>query len=229
MTTLTLATLLVTQSATPATVLSTMNRYYAVTQKMSAQVTLVQRMGEKTATIKSRLQFDRPGKFYLHQDMVGVDAEAVVIADGTHVAYTPPRTLSQVSSRLVYETQRTLTVNDVYALSTNSLIDRSPLLDIMVCKPEHIRYVIGQLATMKLDEKTEQGDHVVTGDWRSHSGSVPVGTYRMVISPAGELKRYERRERIQPPGTSTPLTIVSTWTAQQNRGVIDNPALFKVR
>ncbi len=225
-----LATVIVSQSATtPQSVISTMNRYYAGAEKLSADITLVQTLGTKSTTIKSFLQYHRPGKFYLQQKMANPLAEAFAISDGTNVGYTPPRNMPTVGSKLVYERQRTLTVSDVYTISTPGLVDRSPVLDIMVCKPAHVRYVIEQMATIKLEAPTEAGDHVVTGNWRSHGESVTVGTYRLVVSQQGELKRYERRERVVPPGQKDVMSITSVWTATTRKGVVDDPTLFSVR
>lgn len=225
------------ESPSPAKLLGTMfSRYYSA-KSLVGTIVLTQTVGSESGRIDSELQFERPNKLFIKQQMRTASGTIwIVTCDGKHFSYNKPRDTNSISistgNRLVESIQTKegkLDLGGVYAATTKSLGDRSAPLDIAISRKEDLAFLKLQWATLRNSGSTTIDGTTywkVDGDWREYGEARVSGTFAMLVSEAGDLKSYAIRESLVVNGQTVPM--LSHWEVQLSVDATPNQALFKV-
>lgn len=220
-------------SPTTGAVISRMFDRYNKADSLSGTVVFTQTAQGRTVTIDSQIQYDRPTQFYLRQVQRGQSRPNLTIADGKMFTYEVPRNLNAKPGDRLYEPQNqrgvVYNVSDIYTIALESLLDRSAVFDILIAKPEHLRFVAGQLATRSFlnDNPPSAGQSaVIVGRWRDYANAEPTGTYAIAISPQGDLQRFAITQNLNVAGQT--VEVRSEWTLQIKVGDPGDAALYRV-
>lgn len=231
---LTLSLAMLGAPPTPGAAVSAMLARYANAEKLSGNITFRQSGADRTLAITTLVQLDRPHKFYLRQERAGAKQMAIVAADGTMFTYEVPDSLAKQGGERLYELQNqrgvVYTVADIYTIGLPGLLDRSPVLDVLVAKNEHLRYVRGQIANLawKDDKAPADGaNRVIVGDWRAYQNAPISGKYVLTLSPQGDLLHWNLREYVAVPNQK-PILITSDWSVDVKVGDAGNASLYRV-
>lgn len=231
---ITLTAALISSQATPGALVSAMFARYANADKLSGTVQFTQSGAERSLTITTAVQVERLHKIYVKQVRPDTKQSAIIAADGQMFTYEMPDSIAKRPGDRLYEFQNqrgvVYTVGDIYSIGLPGLLDRSPVLDVLIAKTEHLRYVRGQIASLawKGGKAPEQGANgVVVGEWRAYQSAPVSGQFSMTISPEGDLKNWNVKEHVAVPGQK-PILVTSDWTVNVKVGDSGNPALFKV-
>ncbi|MEQ1934997.1 MAG: hypothetical protein ABL962_14150 [Fimbriimonadaceae bacterium] len=233
--------------------LSKMFAYYYEAKSVSGTISMSQTMGQRKATIMTRVQFEFPAKFYLRQDLQASYGNKfwLVTGDGVGFTYNPPYTgLDERAKNRLYEPVQyipkpsgnknekpptippALDCRAIYAAVVKSIGDRSLPLDIAFARTEDLKYIKGQLATYKFErDETINGVvcHLVSGDWRDY-GLAPVsGKFNMWVTDEGQLKRFARKEFVGvTEGQQVEGDVITVWDVNLAKDSGVDPALFKI-
>jgi hypothetical protein len=215
--------------------------HYNSAQSATGKIRMTQTMMNHSVVIDTELQFERPSKLYIKQVQSSKAGSKtwLVTSDGKNFSYDPPAVvITRTTTRLmeaIEQNGRTLDYRDVYRAAVDSLGDRSAPLDVVIGRREDLDFFRNQLATVKYAGKERVGDtdvHVVTGDWREYGRAPVSGTYQMLITDAGELKRYARKETLAVNvggGQSLPpQDVLTIWDVDVKVNGKPDAALFKV-
>lgn len=199
-----------TTKLTAAKLLSAMFAKYSASTATKGTITMRQSLSGVTVQVDTKVQFENPSKLYIRQDRKSSDpGTAIITSDGKYFSYNLPSEVSGSShpKRLVetvVQRGSKLVVRDIYAITNSSLIDRSMPLDILIARPEHLRYRKSQWVTLVLSAG-QNGTYVVSGTWREDDSSQPNGKFEMNLAKDGTLKRYVVRESISVDGRAPEL------------------------
>lgn len=221
-------------SVTPGSLISRMLARYAEATAVSGEVTFRQTAEGKSLFIDTRFQMERPRLLYIRQQRRGSNEVSLTVSDGIAFTYEVPRHLRERNDQRLYEQQNQngvlLNVTDVYAASQEGFLDRSPVLDLVVARTEHLRFWRNQVLNLRWmnDAAPAVGQSgTIIGDWRQY-GSAPItGRFILSISPQGDLLRYAISEKVSVKG-SRPVEVTSEWTADLKVGSPGDKALFRV-
>lgn len=209
--------------------------YYNDAATMTGTIVMTTKVGDESGSITTTMQFESPSRLYIRQQKSTGDKRVwLVVSDGKRFAYDSPgvsawedpgkRLLEPVAyPNMVFK------VRDIYAATAKSLGDRSTPLDIAIGRTEDLKYVRAQWETVEYKGKSThlgQEVNVVMGKWRPYGDAATQGQYRMLISPAGELKEFARSESIRPAGSEQLLNVVVTWTVNLKKDGRPDPNLW---
>lgn len=231
------AALIVGQApSSAAELLTKMLGHYRNTVSAVGSIKTVITDGAGKVGITTELQYERPSKLYIRQSVSGGKVrDMIVTSDGELFSYDVPRGhgRSRENSRLVELVRANdgflLEVAHIYGAAVNSLHDRSAALDIVMSRPEDLRYLRNQWATLEILREVEIAGKkatVVGGRWRQDDGSTANGSYEISISAEGELLRYVQRE----PFVVDKRTVYAVYTYDVDVRINEKPKpeLFKV-
>lgn len=215
-----------------ATVVSRMLTRYHQAVSVVGRIQLTQSFRNTRVVVRSVLQYEKPSKFYLLQNLEASEPKtSLVTSDGKFFSYNVPELPFVAGQRRLVEAVdqngKLLDVRDIYQASVRSLVDRSAPLDIAVSRRDDLAFLRDQW--MDLQVQKQEADFVVSGKWREFAGQAVTGTLQMVISPEYDLKVYEIRERRQfaYQGQRTePDTLVSRWDVALKVDAPADPKLF---
>ncbi|HZH97804.1 MAG TPA: hypothetical protein VEX38_02430 [Fimbriimonadaceae bacterium] len=229
------------QQPSGSEIVGKMLAHYYGANTATGKIKLTQSMMNHSVVIETTLQFEKPSKLYIKQVQTGKSGQRtwLVTSDGKSFAYDPPSVvISRKPIRLmeaVQQNDKTLDVRDIYRAIVESLGDRSAPLDVVIGRREDLEFLQHQLATVRYAGRDKVGEtevNVITGDWREYGAAPVSGTYQMLITDAGELKRYARKETLAVAmgnGQSLPpQDVLTVWDVDVQVNGKPDPALFKV-
>lgn len=220
---------------TPASLVSKMFARYYEAKTVTGTVTMKQTLGSLAIECTTELQYERPGKLYVRQRMTGAQAKsALVTADGKTFSYNTPDYLpgSENVKRLIEKMDTAfgkLDIGDVYSAAAKSLADQSVPLDVAIGRKDDLTFRKNQWATLVYGGKVALGGesvHKVVGRYRAFQAANPSGDFEMLLSEAGDLRRYTLKSTLQADGR--PLTVQATWEVRLAVGGTPDPKLFTV-
>jgi hypothetical protein len=222
--------------STPKKVIEQMFERYSYAGSCAGTIKMTQSSEGRSAVINTYVQFRRPAELYIRQQQVGSGDVNLTIADGKWVTYEIPEEMPKRPGQRFFSRQKeagkaTMQVQDCYTLAIRSLLDRSTPLDIAVGKSVYLRRLTGQWATREFQNGNapDKGeDAVIVGDFRDFEQNPVTGKYQMIISPAGDIKRFTLRETIGVREANRTVTIVTVWDADLKVGSFGDEKLYKV-
>jgi len=238
MMTLSLAMILMRPQSTsvdPAKIVSDMLLKYRETQTLAGTITLTVSDGVGKSSVETRVQYAKPSKLYIRQAKSGNPKAKLVTSDGKHFSYDLPENQGLVATdmRMIEAIKNlrgeTQTVQDVYAVATASLYDRSAALDIIISRKEDLEYLNFQWASITYVGKGEVDGrpvHVITGQWRPYGTAPVMGQYEFAISMEGDLLRYVQKEQYKINGVTALATYL--YDVRVTRGAKPDESLFTV-
>jgi len=210
---------------------------YASAQTISGTVKMSQTARDVTVHINTELQYERPGKIYIHQARDGSHPQQwLLTSDGREFSYDRPegafgrdRFVEWVSQNGVDQK-----IQDLYMAAEKSLGEQNAVLDIAVSQPNRLKLLLKQWATLSYDGRvTVNGDqvHKITGQYRENVDLPPAGTYEIDVSENYDLVRYitdERRVFSVPKQGAVELNLHTEWDSNLQVGAKVQPNLFRV-
>jgi len=227
--------------AKPADLVSRMMDHYSQANTLSGKFTYVQTAAGYSAKGETRVQFERPNKIYVMQQMDGHDDDmkptklmARIVSNGSRFLYSVPKKFDMPYQELresVQQNRQVLDLGEIYNIGGSGLIIKPAPLDIAIGRLADLKTFRSQIVSLE-----DQGDetingtqaHLVGGDWREYDSAPPSAKYQMAITDAGDLLRYTMSEKVaDPSGKMAPIEVVTTWTMDVKvNGPVDE-ALFK--
>lgn len=196
---------------------------YEQSKSLHGQVRFVQTAAGKSISIVSDVQLQWPNKLYIRQQSQETGGKrCLAVADGKTMSYDPPASVQ--SRKRLAEAQGTKNVGEVFAVFGSTLIDRSPIIDILVSRPADVKFLKMQWVNGKFVE-SENSNKVIEGDWRPYQAASVTGKYRMEITPEDQLVRYDVSETLSLPNVGV-VTVHSRWDAAVTLGKIRDEQLF---
>lgn len=219
-------------------------RYYSA-QALSARIRFTVTAADQTGVVDTEVQLERPTKLSIRQQQnFGRKLRSVVTADGNSVTYDAPEmVLSDERERLAEAMGPQVAIKniqDVFTACLPGLIDRSPVLSLLIGRRVDLVAFRNQL--LVLPEKAERrgfSGHeaiVIDGGWSpgdiAIDPNVPIkqqvaGSFQIVLSTAGDLERFQVSHDVRPQGSSKAIHIVETWDVLVNLSPSINPDLYK--
>lgn len=196
-------------------------------------------------TVDTEFAFQKPNLVYIHQTLnTREPKEWLTVSNGTVFSYNMPNSLATGSAFSPSANNRlreavtvkgvSMSCREIYGASTESLKDRSMPLDIAFARSTDLKFRIAQWDTHNaLGRETigEQSAYVIGGNWREYPTAPVSGKYKMWITEAGDLLRYEELQTIGLPNQDprAPLItqlVTSTWEVDIKINVPPDKALF---
>jgi hypothetical protein len=194
--------LLAPQAEAPSALVSRMIAYYYDARTLSGSIVLTQRTEKNQVQIVTKLQFEKPNRFYLHQRLNAAYGQRdwLVTSDGNSFTYDPPRGVE--GTRLMescWQNGIMFSHRNIYQAVVDSIGDRSCPLDLIIGRKEDLEFRRLQWATLDKLGEAKVGDvdaTVVGGKYRDYGRAPVSGTYEMYIDASGQLRRYIERETV---------------------------------
>lgn len=212
--------------------------YYSGAQSLAGTIRFTQTAQSKAVVIDTVLQFERPSKLYIRQELTAFEKMVwLVVSDGTNFSYNTPDNLPGATNlpRLVEQVAQnglTLDVPKIYKAAASSIGDRSAALDIAIGHPEDLKSLTYQWATLEARGRVQIGGEeleLVTGKWRPYGTAPASGQFEMYMALSGELRRYTVVENVSPEGANGAVfEIRSVWDVNIKIGAKPDPALFRI-
>lgn len=207
---------------------------YSGKKSMVGKIRFVQSVANISVSVDTAFQYELPSRIYIRQVRQSSDpASSLLSGDGKYFSYDVPRESveRQGAKRLietVAQSGRNLTVQEIYAASASSLLDRSVPLDIAIGRLEDLKFARNQWATLEFVKSSNpEGLAAVGGQWRPYGSAPLAGSYEMWISPEGDLRRYVLRETISVVG-QPPQAVTSDWQISISPDGKPDPSLFRL-
>ena len=189
-------------------------------QSMAGTIRLNQSAKGVTLSISTGFQFSRPSMIYIHQERGGSNPRQVtVVSDGKFFSYDKPEGRLGKNRYTEYVTQGgyTQTVRDMYAAAGQSIVDRSPVLDIAMGRREDLADLKAHWSALRITGRTTLRNTevvVIEGNFHDMPGSDPTGTFQMMVTEEGDLLRYGHTQRFRmPEKTNETIEVISIWDA----------------
>jgi hypothetical protein len=122
-------------------------------------------------------------------------------------------------------------VRKIFAVTAQTLGDRSTPLMVAIGCAEDVTLFKAQLFQYRYEGKVKLGDeevHAISGRWRENAAVNPKADFELYITDAGDMRRYAIRQVVQPDPRSGPVTVVSTWDVNLTVDGTPDQSLFKV-
>ncbi|HRF59935.1 MAG TPA: hypothetical protein PLH94_08485 [Fimbriimonadaceae bacterium] len=218
---------------TAAETVSKMLRRYSDLSSLTGSITMTQRVGSATAVIKTQLQYERPSKLFIRQDLQSSTPQTwIVTSDGATFSYNVPNDRpGRPGERLIEKVAtagRVLNFQDIYAVASRSLGDRSFPTDIAISRLDDLRYLRDQWATLGFVDPQPQGLTAVGGQWREYKTAPASGTFEIWVDKEGNLRRYIQRETVKPLPNAETQFVTTVWDVDFVPNGKPNPDLFQV-
>ncbi len=233
------------EKVSAASLIGKMYQYYHGADTLAGRIRWTQAVADRTLIIDTEVQFDRPGtRLYLRQiKKSNLDPEQrMITCDGNYFSYDPPSVIKPKSNEQVHRLVETchpgkqnLTLGDVYTVGGASLIDRNFPLTVIINRREDLEFENKLMPSLAYQGTRQLGDetvHVVTGRWRQAPNVEPTGSFEMLITDEGQLRKYSRTENVivQGPGGGT-FQVMSVWdvAVEKNPKSIDQKLFTVIR
>lgn len=179
----------------PSQLLTRMMARYHDAKTLGGTITTRVTWENNRLEVDTTLWFERPGKLYLKQ-ATNLGPRYLVTADGQEFSYDKP-----LSGRLedlekggrLLEAQGGRTLQEVYAIASLSIAERSTPLDLAIARLPDLRMLRDQWATVEdggtADLEGEACRRIV-GDWTSNPEYGVLGRYEMLVGPEADLRRF---------------------------------------
>ncbi|MCW5942311.1 MAG: hypothetical protein KIS66_08770 [Fimbriimonadaceae bacterium] len=220
---------------TPASLVSKMFARYFEAKTLTGTIAMKQTLGTMAIECATAIQYERPGKLYLRQRMTGNDARSTLVtSDGKTFSYDTPDYLpgSENVKRLIEKMDTPfgkLDIGGVYSAAAKSLADQSMPLDVAIGRKEDLTFRKNQWASLVYAGKVAFGGesvHRIAGKYRAFSAANPSGDFEMLVSEAGDLRRYTLKSTFQAEGR--PLSVQAVWEVKLVVDGTPDPKLFAV-
>jgi hypothetical protein len=179
----------------PSALVSKMIQRYHGAATIGGTVGTRLRWDDQELTIQTTLWLERPGKLYLKQ-VTSVGSTFLVTADGNEFSYDKPLSGQvedlQRGGRLL-EAQAGKTLQDVYAIASLSIAERSTPLDLAIARIDDLRMLRNQWVSVEAGPDQRGGTETlltVVGKWTSNPEYGTLGKFEMAITPEGDLRRF---------------------------------------
>lgn len=249
------------QPPTAAELISKMFARYASAKTLAGTIKTTQTAGSASVVTDTHLVYERPSKIRLDQKQVGreIRRDGTIISDGTSFTYRPPNRVLASAPWLMEPVQpegrKAQTLGDIYLVVAADLPDRSPVLDALIARPDDLQYFANQLASFKIAGRINVGGKdatVIEGAWREtnlrNQGDVRVNVneagvlrdgFKLYISDAGDLVRYELTQRFASPAVNSArgkpqigaeqVTVTTVWEVSVAIDAPIDPARFALK
>ncbi len=222
------------QQITPSSIVQKMLSKYAGADSMYGRIKLTQTSSGAKVVIDTELQFDKPSKIFLRQVRQSSEPRSwLVLSDGVLFSYDKPD-LILGSPRFVEKVKQgfsSQTFREMYGAAARSIGDKSPILDIAVGRPDDMRAIMNQWATMKIHSRVKLKETEVTaivGDFREGSDAPVSGSYEAYISDDSEFLRFVLKQKFAVPNNQT-VEVVSIWDADLKVNSPTDVKLYNMR
>lgn len=229
----------------PAKLISDMIARYYSAQAIGAKIRYTVAAGDQTGTVDTDFQMERPAKLSIRQVQgFGRHLKSIVTADGNAVTYDAPEmVLSEERERLFEPMGPQAAIKDlrdVFTAALPGLLDRSPILSILVGRRVDLEafrkqlLVLPDTAVKRMNMAREE--IVIEGGWTPGDVAVDpnaplakqvAGKFQIVLSNSRELVRIQFSHDIRPQGASRPIHLVETWDTHIDLSPSINPDLYK--
>jgi hypothetical protein len=212
-----------------------MARYFDASSVVG-QLNLTQSAKGVQLKIDTTIQFDKPSQLLIHQNRTGaVPKQMTVVSDGKYFVYTRPEgTYGQ--DRFIEEvTQKgyTQSYRDIYSASSRALVDRSPILDMVIGRREDLKVLQGRWGAKKVTGRTTirgTEGYVIEGAYHDMAGAPATGEFQIVVTEEGDVLRYSNTQRIRiPDQTNETIQILSVWEVDLKVNTKTDPARYRVK
>ncbi len=231
------------EPVTGKSIIEKMLNRYASASSLDGTITLTQSAQGVSVVTQTAVAFEKPSKILVYQKQGGSNPRSsILVSNGDKFFFTRPEQVlspNDYMGELVKPDARPgQTVGQLYAIAAAELPDRSPALDIVIGRPEDLKYCMDQLKTFTYTGKTTVGDkslHTIVGSWRENQViGARVGNFEMYISDDGDLVRYVLRQNYSVSGddgkpVGAPIPVVSTWDAAVTVNTPVKPEKFALR
>lgn len=231
------------QTPAPAKLVSNMLGVYHEAKSIVGSIKMTQSAMGKELVTETQLQFEKPDRIFIRQVRGGSTPMSwLATSDGVNMSYDVPNDIRESNwvkdRRLVEPLQQRdfkLGFTDIYSAFVRSLGDRSAPLDIAFSRIEDLEFLRFQWATVEDGGKVNlNGEELdcVRGKWRLYADVPATGTYQMLLTKEGNLRRYSVREAVQVQinanQSSGPQEITTVWDVKLQINGKPDPALFKI-
>ncbi|MBS1721651.1 MAG: hypothetical protein JSS66_01455 [Armatimonadetes bacterium] len=180
---------------TAGTVISKMIARYHDAKTLSGDCNTTLKVGARQINIAAKFQVERPKKIYLRQIVDGVAMPYIVTSDGKEFSYNKPIGLEDHRGDKLRLTEPVgdKSLGDIYRDVSESVVERSPILDLVVSDMRDLQLFRDQLTSMKLMGEIDlngQKVYKIVGRWRLNSKSETNADFGIYITADGDLKRY---------------------------------------
>ena len=203
--------------------------HYAEARTIAGTVVLKQ--SAKGITVKSETQliFEKPSKISLRQTYNGFEPtdgnghvrptaiHKALISDGKTFSFDLPEGVRGKGRSIERVTQNghSQTIQELYETERLSLVDKNPMLDMAIGRPQDLRRLLNQWASMKLHGKVKVGEQdvtAVTGSFREDVGAAVSGNFEAYFSKNYDLVRYVLKQRFTlPDHPDEIIDVLSIW------------------
>jgi len=225
-----------TQEPTGAQLVSKMLARYYEAKTVQGTIDMTQTAQGVKVGFRTQLAMQSPSLILIAQEKFGSEPRKwLTVADGKRFAYDRPPGVFGKDRFLEPQNPASgpINVRDIYAIVADGLGDRSPVLDAVIGRPDHLRNLRatwGPRFTLagKTDWKGKPA-YVVTGTFRIDWKEAPSQHMEMVIDADGNFLKYFTRASLTVPNQRQPIVIETTYTVDLK---VDEPidtAIFSVR
>lgn len=211
-----------------------MAHYYDATSA-AGQIHLTQSAKGVKLVIDTQFQFDKPSQLSIQQSRGGaVPKQTSVVSDGNYFSYDRPEgTYGQSRFReLVTQKGYTQTYRDMYNASSRALVDRSPILDMVIGRREDLKSLQGKWGAKKITGRTTLRGieaSVIDGAYHDMPGAAATGRFQMIVTDAGDVLRYSHTQRLRVPDeTNETIEILSVWDVDVKVDAKTDPTRYRV-
>jgi hypothetical protein len=235
------------QAAAPSAsaLVSKMFALYAGAHSLQGTIRMTQSVPGTTVTLDTTLAFEAPSKLFIRQMLNSSSnpRQWLVTSDGQLFTYDYPdkERFAAVAPRgrlleaVVPSRGHVLDYREIYRAAALSLGDRSVPLDLAIAGSDELQAIRDQIATVQVTGKQKLGDenlNVVAGDWREYGNAPASGTFQMLITDDGQLRRYSRKEMLAmnlPNGLNVePKPVTTVWDVRLELNPKIDPVTFSV-
>ncbi len=224
---------------TAGQIISKMLVHYASANSEVGRIKYTVATGNESISVDTDFAFEKPSLVRIHQFMnSNPPQEWLTVSNGTLFSYNvPPNLTANPNTRLIEKVTvdgNTMSCREIYSASTLSLKDRSMPLDLAFGRSTDLKFRRQQWATDVLLGKDQVRDlpvDVVGGDWRDMATAPVSGTYKMWITEAGDLLRYQETVSIGIPNKDPRIpmmtqVLTSTWDVDIKVNATTDKSMF---
>lgn len=211
-----------------------MSHYYEASS-VSGQIRLTQSAKGVQLLINTALQFDQPSQISIQQSRTGSAPKQIsMVSDGKSFSYDKPEGLMGQNRfrEKVMQHGYSQTVRDMYSASSRALLDRSPVLDLIIGRLEDLKVLKGKWGAKKITGRTTlRGVEavIIEGAYHDMPGAAPTGHFQMVVTEQGDILRYSNTQRYRVPDQTTEtIEVLSVWEVDVKVNAKTDPVRYRV-
>lgn len=229
------------EAPTAGAVISKMLAHYTGASSLVGQIRLTVTAMKVSSTLDTIVQFEKPSFVFVRQFAEATPTDVrLIVSDGKHFSYNmKPIFGSPKGDRLIEAVNQNgiiQTCQDIFGAGAQGLKDRNLPLDLAFGKRADLQYRRNQWATHEMLGHEQVGGvdtYVIGGDWREYATALVTGTYKMWITDAGDLLKYQETGLVLPnpevAGQLGAQQVTSTWDVDLKIGAQTDHTLFTLQ